>query len=91
MLCFGEAETMLEAFEFIHTRIFYVAITFFLINGPTAGSCKGPPPHRCLLGIGPLPRTATRRTCEQLGSWPQDLASGRPAGDEISPFQPAQV
>ena len=46
VLCFGEAETMLEAFEFIHTRIFYVAITFFLINGPTAGSCKSPPPPR---------------------------------------------
>lgn len=62
VLCFGEAETMLEAFEFIHTRIFYVAITFFLINGPTAGSCTSPPPPRCLLGLGPLPRkTVTRR------------------------------
>ena len=31
-VCFGEGETLVEAFEFIHLRVFEVAVAFFLAN-----------------------------------------------------------
>ena len=38
VLCFGEADALVEVFEFLHTRIFEVAVVFFLVASNLLGA-----------------------------------------------------